>query len=68
MSSVDLQNTLFKHRPYFVLEPTIQLLAVRASFTQELDAEAKLGERHRADVELVKRLARNKRQHVRLGP
>ena len=62
----NLQNPLFKYGAYNVSYSVIQFVAAAAPFTQKLDAEAKLGERYRADVKLVKRMAGDERQHFRL--
>jgi hypothetical protein len=46
-------------------EPSAQFLTAVAC-VQTLDAEAKLGQSHRADVKLIQRTAINKRQNFRL--
>jgi hypothetical protein len=56
---------LVEHGPYRIREPVVQFVAATAPFAEEFDTEAKLGQRYRADVELLKWTDGNKRKNSR---
>src|SRR5581483_12359698 len=61
------KHSLFKHRPHFVCQPPGELCAL-IGVRERLNTKADFCQGDRTDIEFLKRLCRNERYYLRLGP